>query len=158
MVLNRTFLLLTVFILSSCGGTSDSNKDDIATIREFLSHAGEAVNSGNVEAEVQRFTEDGIYMWPGVSAIEGHDSLRAWFQRRFSEFEVDLESESLELQVFGDWAFERGRTVSKIRRRGSDEFQTVHGKYINILGRQPEGSWLISRRIRNSDHPMVQLQ
>jgi uncharacterized protein (TIGR02246 family) len=134
-----------------------SDKDSIAAIREFVSHAGEAANSGDVEAEVNRFTEDGIYMWPGAPAIEGHDALRSWFQRRFSETEVDLESESLELQVFGDWAFERGRSVARIRRKGSSEVQTVRGKYINILRRQADGSWRIARRIRNSDHPTERL-
>jgi ketosteroid isomerase-like protein len=29
----------------------------------------------------------------------------------------------------------------------------VHGKYINILRRQEDGSWKIARRIRNRDHP-----
>lgn len=152
--MQQAYLLLIIFMLSACDMTQQANSNDITSIREFMNHAGEAVNSGDVEAEVQRFTEDGIYMWPGVPAIEGHDSLRAWFERRFSNVEVNLESESLELKVCGDWAFERGRSVAKIRRKGSDEVQTVRGKYLNILQRQSNGSWRIARRIRNSDHPL----
>ena len=114
-------LLISICLLSGCGEVSDSDEDDITAIREFLSHAGEAVNSGDVEAEVNRVTEDRISMWPGAPAIEGHDALRVWFRREFEEVDVDLESESLELHVFGDWAFERGTSVARVRRKGNDE-------------------------------------
>lgn len=150
----RALLVVMISVFLSCNGKTDSNEDDIAAIKEFLSNAGEAASSGDVEAEVNRFTEDGIYMWPGEPTIEGHDALRAWFQNRFSKVDVDLESESLELQVFGDWAFERGTSVARIIRKNSNQVQIVRGKYINILRKQPDGSWRIARRIRNNDHPV----
>lgn len=127
-------------------------EEDIAQIRKFLETDGEAVNKGDVEAEVNRFTEDGIYMWPDAPAIEGREALREWFERRFARVEAHIESRTEELVVSGDWAFERGTSVVRVRQKNSTHVDTVRGKHINILRRQPDGSWKIARRIRNRDH------
>jgi uncharacterized protein (TIGR02246 family) len=152
MKLNDALFTVLVFALLSCSGEKGSDQEDVVAIREFLSHTGVAVNSGDVEAEVNRFTEDGIYMWPGRPSIEGHDSLRAWFRHRFSKVDVDLECKSLELRVCGDWAFERGVSVAQIMPKSGGEVSTVRGKYLNVLRKQADGSWRIARRIRNNDH------
>ena len=114
------------------------------------------MNTGDVEAEVSRFTEDGIYMWPDGPSIEGHEALREWFQRRFARVDVRLENETKEIEVFGEWAFERGTYVAHIRPKTGDGAEVVRGKYVNILRRQPDGSWRIARSIRNRDHPAGQ--
>jgi ketosteroid isomerase-like protein len=153
-------LLFVVFgglamVVSGCAspGNGQSREADIAELRCFLETAGEAVNKGDVEGEVNRFTEDGIYMWPDAPSIEGHAALREWFERRFAQVEAYLESETKELEVCGDWAFERGTYVARIQPKSGNEVSTVHGKYVNILRRLPDGSWKIARRIRNRDHP-----
>jgi ketosteroid isomerase-like protein len=149
-----TAALIALLAASGCTDRSETADPGLAALHEFLSHAGEAVNAGDVEAEVGRFEPDGVYMWPGVPAIEGHEALRRWFEMRFSKFEIELESETLELEVVGEWAFERGRSVARIRPREGGEAQVVRGKYLNILRRQADGTWRISRRIRNADHPV----
>lgn len=145
--------VIVLLVLSGCTDRSDTEDADLASLHEFLSHSNDAVNAGDVEAEVTRFTTDGIYMWPGAPAIEGHDALRKWFEMRFAEVEVELESETLELEVIGEWAVERGRSVARIRPTAGGAAQTVRGKYLNILRRQADGTWRIARRIRNADHP-----
>ncbi len=149
------FMLLGVvlFIAGCARSDSPSREEDIAAIERFLETAGEAVTQGDVEAEINRFTDDGIYMWPDAPSIEGREQLRALFERRFAMVEARLESKTDEIEVAGDWAFERGTSVAYIRLQGQDHVDTVHSKYINILRRQPDGSWKIARRIRNRDHP-----
>jgi ketosteroid isomerase-like protein len=148
---------LAIAILG-CDRTDDerSRQADIAAIKRFLATAGDAVNTGDVDSEVSRFTEDGIYMWPDAPAIEGQSALHEWFQQRFARVEAHLENETQEIEVFGDWAFERGTYAARIRPKNSDHIVTVRGKYLNILRRQPDGSWKIARRIRNRDHPAGQ--
>lgn len=147
------WLIAVIFMCARCDKESKMEQD-IAEIKKFLVTAGEAVNQGDVEAEVGRFTEDGIYMWPDAPAIEGHEALREWFERRFAKVEAHIESKTEEIVVCGDWAFERGTSVVRIRQKSSDHIEIVRGKYLNILKRQPDGSWKIARRIRNRDHPV----
>jgi ketosteroid isomerase-like protein len=139
-----------------CQGDSPAPQvaDDEAEIRQFLETAGEAVSAGDVEAEVNRFTDDGIYMWPDAPAIEGREELREWFERRFALVEAQIQNQSQELVVSGDWAFERGTYVARIRPRAGTAVDTVLGKYVNVLRRQPDGSWKIAWRIRNRDDPV----
>lgn len=68
---------------------------------------------------------DAIFMNPDAPAIEGKAAIREWITQRFSE--VDLETGDT---VFVDW------------------------KEIATLRRQPDGSWLVSRVIGNSNVPM----
>ncbi len=146
-------VVIMLLVVSRCSNRSEMDGAELASLHEFLRHAGEAVSAGDVEAEVSRFTEDGIYMWPGAPAIEGHAALREWFEVRFSEVDTEVESETLELEVIGEWAFERDRSVATIRPKTGGAVRTVRGKYLNILRRQAEGTWRIARRIRNADHP-----
>jgi uncharacterized protein (TIGR02246 family) len=135
---------------------SSDRSTEVEAIQELLSTAGDAVNAGDVAAEIGRFTEDGIYMWPDVPSIEGREALQEWFQNRFAAVDVRLESTTEEIEVFGDWAFERGSYVAHIRPKGTEEAETLRGKHLNILRRQPDGSWRIARRMRNRDHPAKQ--
>ena len=156
------FLILICEIHFLSGGCDVNNKKesyekDLAAIRQFLQSSGDAVNAGDVEAEVNRFTEDGIYMWPDAPSIEGKEELGNWFRKRFAKVNLRLENITEEIEVCGDWAFERGIYVARIQPKERDEAETVYGKYINILNKQPDGSWKIARRIRNRDHPVGQL-
>jgi uncharacterized protein (TIGR02246 family) len=148
-------LLGTVLFLIACTqGDRPSREEDIAAIERFFEAAGEAVSQGDVEAEINRFTDDGIYMWPDAQSIEGREQLRAHFEKRFALVDARLESKTDEIEVAGDWAFERGSSVAYIRLEGQAHVDTVYGKHINILRRQPDGSWKIARRIRNRNHPV----
>ena len=98
MILKSAIVLILIFCLYilSCtfvnGKNTKSSEKDITAIKKFLEQSGEAVNNGDVEAEVNRFTEDGIYMWPDAPSIIGHDSLRKWFQLRFEKADVMISS------------------------------------------------------------------
>jgi ketosteroid isomerase-like protein len=150
-----------IFIISFIFNCSNSDKpssyeEDIAAINKFLASSGEAVKTGNVEAEVNRFTENGIYMWPNGPTIIGHDSLYSWFQRRFKKVTVNIENITEELEVCNDWAFERGKYIARIRPKNGGKVEIVHGKYLNIFKKQSDGTWRISHRIRNRNNKVSQ--
>jgi ketosteroid isomerase-like protein len=150
-------LIFIIHFLLGCEGINEkeSYEKDLAAIQKFINSSGEAVNAGDVDAEVNRFTEDGIYMWPDIPSIVGREELRNWFENRFAKVKVELENVTEEIELCGDWAFERGTYFAKIRSKSLDGVETVYGKYINILRKQSDGSWKIARRIRNRDHPAV---
>ncbi len=146
-------VLVLSFILCSCANKQESREEDISRIKQFMETSGQAVNDGDAQAQVARFTQDGIYMWPDHPSIQGREELLEFFTDRFLKVDVKLENRSEELKVFDGWAFERGTYTAEISPKAFDTLITVHGKYLSILQRQDDGNWLVSRRIRNQDHP-----
>ena len=140
---------------SGCATRRSTGPDLNADLQAILAvdESGDAaVTAGDVEGEISRFSEDGIYMWPDAPAVEGRTALRAWFTDLFERVEIELDNKTDEVEIHGDWAYTRGRSKAIIRPKDGGAARTVHGKYINILRRQPDGSWKITRRIRNRDH------
>jgi uncharacterized protein (TIGR02246 family) len=122
-------------------------------LEEFITWTREAFNKRDLEAYLSQYTDDAVYMWPDGPAIEGSVALRRFFTTRFAEFDATLENETLEIQIEGSLAFERGRSTARVRPKGGGEEQTIHEKYVNIFRLQTDGSWRLARRIRNRDHP-----
>jgi uncharacterized protein (TIGR02246 family) len=130
----------------------------IQSIKQIHKTAVKAIKAGDVATYINLFTADGIYMWPGVPAIVGREALRTWFEERFSKYSAELDKTVEETVVAGDWVFERGSEVSKIRNKSTNDVQVVRGKFINIFHQQSDGLWKIARRIRNFDHPTHSLK
>ena len=98
-----TCLLGTLFLtlVTACQAEDEEQREaDLAALRQFVATAGAAVNSGDVEAEVDRFTADGIYMWPDAPSIRGQESMRDWFARRFAQVDVHLENEMSNIESY----------------------------------------------------------
>jgi len=61
-----------------------------------------------------------------------------------------------EIQVTGEWAFDRGTYQWRgVPRAGGDAIDD-RGKYLVILQRQVDGSWKLARAMDNSDRPLAQ--
>ena len=112
-----------------------------------------ALNDGDVNAWVGAFTADGVQMPPNAPANLGRESIRAWSQAFLAPFRVQFALAVDEVQVAGDWAFERGTyTISLTPKAGGEPIQDI-GKYITIYERQTSGAWGMGRDIWNSNNP-----
>lgn len=127
----------------------DADLESIKQVRE--AHVA-AVNHGDVDAWMAQYAEDAVQMPPNRSANIGRRKIRPWaddFLRPFRSAAYALLVD--EVQVAGDWAFERGSykiTLTNKERGGS--VQDI-GKYITIYQRQPGGGWAMARDIWNSN-------
>lgn len=112
-----------------------------------------ALNDGDVNAWAGAFTADGVQMPPNAPANLGRESIRAWSQAFLAPFRVEFALAVDEVQVTGDWAFERGMyTITLTPKTGGEPMQDI-GKYITIYERQPSGAWGMARDIWNSNNP-----
>jgi uncharacterized protein (TIGR02246 family) len=124
---------------------------------EALNHVREAhiaaLNDGDVNAWVGAFTADGVQMPPNAPANLGRESIRTWSQAFLAPFRTAFALVVDEVQVAGDWAFERGTyTITLTPKAGGEPMQDI-GKYITIYERQPSGAWGMARDIWNSNNP-----
>ncbi len=128
-----------------------SEEDRAAILEAYDAYAG-SLNSGNGEAWLSNWDEDGIQMPPGGPA-RGKDALRQMILAAVEEMTFNLSIDVEEVQAAGPWAYARGTYAdARVPKAGGD---TIHidGKFLSILRRQPDGSWKIYRDCFSSNVP-----
>jgi ketosteroid isomerase-like protein len=111
----------------------------------------------DVESELSFVTDDAVYTPPGIPDVGGKAALRVWWTSR--EAADSLESFELdpgEIVVAADIAYSRGTSTSRFRDRRTGQISNQVVRHLDIIRRQADGRWLISRHIRNSSAPTRQ--
>jgi ketosteroid isomerase-like protein len=97
-------------------------------------------------------TEDFVALSPGKPPIIGKDVTRREVVCDLADLEIQsLQFEPAEIAVHGNWAWTWGRSQVVMRAKGDADFITVDGKYLWILRRQADGTWLIARDSAQAD-------
>lgn len=147
------FIILLV-IFAGCEREEEfpvNDEEDILSIEQMSAERAEAFRNGDAAGIAVHFTEDGILMAPGSPAQQGREAVREYYQSIFDEFETSLDSYYDEVDVSGDLAFGRGfADVTAISRESGDTIRST-SKYINILQRQPNGTWQTTHDIWNDN-------
>lgn len=131
--------------------TSTTSAADADAIRQIFSAFVAAKLARDVERELSFVTDDAVYTPPGMPDVDGKAALRAWWTSR--EVADSLEAFELdpgEIAIAGDLAYSRGTSTSRFRNRRTGQISNQVVRHLDILRRQPDGRWLISRHIRNS--------
>jgi len=126
--------------------------EDVAAIRASTEAYLQAWKSGDDAALAALFTEDGILMPPNESAIQARDAIRAW-EDLPPPIEANLTI--VEIDGRGDLAYVRGTYTDTYKAIDKPGLIQDTGKYIEILRKQQDGSWLIAILIFNSDLPLT---
>ena len=140
------------------GCETDRPETDIdaytTAIKIVIEQAAEAWKAGDLNTFAGLFTDDSIWMSPGVAPLRGKDAWRAWLEPGWNDVTVvDLSSSSEEIVVIDDWAFQRHiNGWVEIDEVGGETTQ-YYFKGIWILRRQEDGAWKIARYIFNENVP-----
>lgn len=129
------------------GGTSATPRADItvdqakAAINRTRNEYVSAWRAANADRITNLYTNDALVLYPNQAAIAGRTAILAYFKSFFAEFTQEVfELTSVEIEVVGPWAFDRGTVRWRgVPRAGGDPVED-HGKYLVILQRQPDGS------------------
>ena len=127
--------------------------EDVAAIRAIPQSYAEAVLASDWAAVAPHYTEDAVRLPPNALLIEGRAAIQAAYEglpRTFTEFS----STPLEIDGRGDLAYARGTATLTLAVEGVPEPVSDTVKYLEILRKQPDGAWLISRICWNSDLPL----
>lgn len=150
-VLKSVFVVC--FLMISCVEKSaENNPDDIRAIEEMSAARADAFNRGDAAAIAIYFTEDGILMAPGSPALTGREAVEGYYQQIFDQYVTELDSYYEEVKVSGDFAFGRGIAEVTLTPRNGGERIVSTSKYVNLLRRQEDGSWLTTHDIWNENH------
>lgn len=158
----RTFQSTKIFIaflfsqlpglLISCSGSL--SKDDaaaITAIKAMSAARAKAFNEGDASAIAIHFTEGGILMAPGAEATSGREAVERYYRSIFDAYATSLESGYVDVKVSGDLAYGQGYAKVKLVPHGGGDTLVSTAKYINILERQADGTWLTTHDIWNGN-------
>lgn len=129
----------------------DTTMDEQA-ISDMSDARSKAFNEGNAARIAKHFTDDGILMPPGLKSKSGRIAVQKYYQAIFDQYDTELESGYLEIEVSGKLAYGRGYAKVRLTPKCGGETTTSEAEYINILKKQPNGSWKTTHDIWNSSN------
>lgn len=100
-------------------------------------------------ATAQLFSEDARFMPPNGGITEGRPAIRAWLAA-FPPM-ANFTLTPIEIEGRGDLAYVRGTYSFTLVGPDGHQIGEDRGKYLEIRRKQPDGKWLMTIDIYNSD-------
>lgn len=153
------FRIIAVLVLLGCGGAAPSPAVDVeadrAAIRAEIASAIAAHNAADAEAWATVSDESIIIMVDGGPSVQGRAAILEWIRAFYAANRIsDMSGEAVEIEIAGDWAYSRGHFSATLTPPAGGAPTRMDGKEIVIWQRQPDGAWLASRAIFNSNIPL----
>lgn len=145
--------LAITMAVSACGGAKQEpgfTRADADTIRKTASDLSAAYSAKNVDAAVELFSPEAVFMPPNAPLLRGRDAIRTYFTKRFAEGVV-LRLEPQDVGGDGQLAFQSGTYTVTIEKPGAAPIRD-RGKYL-FLSRLTTGKWMFHQSIWSSDLP-----
>ena len=151
--------LVIVLALAGCTtarAPTKSNAADLAAITEFNRQYVKAINDGD-SAALSALTDDDHMMIGAGPPVAGKAALNETMARGFAQSKFAEVWMPVETVIDGNLAYQRGTfTVTSTPKSGSGTARTTHGNFLRIYRRQPDGSWVMTRDMLNTDRPAAQ--
>jgi len=150
-------LPLMLFVAACQPATMELTDDDLAAIRALAPAMDEVTLAGDFDALAAMYTEDCIVMPANAEAIEGRTNFLAMIESggfEFSEYVTEL----LDVYGYGDVAYVWATYSETYTMEGVAEPISDTGKVLTVLRKQPDGSWLFSLWMCNSDRPLPSME
>jgi uncharacterized protein (TIGR02246 family) len=125
---------------------------DVAAIKTLHDAYVQAVLAGGLKATAEFYAEDAILIAKGP-IIQGREAFKKSLES-LSKASPTITAFNLtlaEIDGRNDLAFVRGTASMSMASEGAPEPIQYAGKFLEILRKQKDGSWLIAREIRASD-------
>lgn len=156
-------LPLVVFatVLAACAPASQGPISGGAAETEAVAEAIEAmeaqyasaITSGDLEAILAIYADDGIHMVPNQPAHIGKSAIRTLWEERFAQTVFETNTTVEEVRVSGDLAVSRMSMQGTTTPKDGSEPGAINLKGITIYEKQSDGSWKRVWSTYNSNTP-----
>jgi ketosteroid isomerase-like protein len=123
-------------------------------IRRAVEEFTTAYNSRNLEDLPAIFADDLIDMSAGGPTRTGEEARKHFVSRvatTHEDFTPHLVIQIDEIQVAGDWAYQRGSLVVTLEPRAGGETSYIRQRYLEIWRKDVLGNWKIAIEMDNSE-------
>ena len=151
MTLRLDTAVLTTALLVAAACTLATEQSDLDAISGLLSEFEAALTAGDAAAYAALFTPDAVSLSPGKPDETGREAIQAAVQAQTDRASLSISMvSSREMEIANDWAYVWATyTGTTTPRSGDTPSEIISGRIVNILKRQPDGSWKIFIHIRN---------
>jgi uncharacterized protein (TIGR02246 family) len=127
---------------------------DIARVYKLWAEYAAACHAGDLDRFMALWTDDAIQMPPDAPRRIGKAAIREGMQAGFDRFHMrNVIPRTEEVRVLGDRAYSHGTYTVDMTPKGGGETMTLAAKFLDVLERQPDGSWKIAVDCHNYDMP-----
>ena len=149
----RPLIGLLVVLLGACRVTPPTlSAVDKAGIRAVTDSLVAYMRANRDSALAGLYTRHAVFMPPNAGIVEGRPAILANFQA--TPAVTDFTLTDVDIDGRGDLAYVRGTYSIAVPAAAGRPAESDHGKFLEIRRRQPDGKWLISTDIYNSDVPL----
>jgi ketosteroid isomerase-like protein len=144
-------LVLVVAFSMACRAGGDSkdaasspqlSEADLAGIRAADSAFAEAANVGNLDGIVAVYAKNAALLPPNLPPQKGQAAIRSFWGGFFQAYTVRFEIGSDMVEGRGDLAYNLGHyRFTAVPKAKSGPGVADEGKFVEILKKQPDGSW-----------------
>jgi ketosteroid isomerase-like protein len=133
--------------------SSASYATDLAAISAFNVKYLKAINSGDINALSALTDEDHIAITPGRPPLMGKTANIAANGRAYQQFNIAENWTTVETVIDGNLAYQRGSFTVTATPKAGGTGRPVGGTFLRIYRRQPDGSWIMTRDMFNTEQP-----
>ena len=135
---------MALLIVAMIPAVSHPQANDQSQFEALLADLEAAVEHADIERWLSAFSAQAIVMPPTSPPVRGHDAIRALYEPAFSGYSAIAVDYRLEgIQWEGNLATIHYSGRATLTRETGDTYESkTH--HVDILQRQPDGSWLIS--------------
>jgi uncharacterized protein (TIGR02246 family) len=148
--------LLLIGLSLSCersGGERDRERD-LAQINQLFEQVVTATENGDALQYASLYTEDAVVMERDRASIEGRDAIGHRTSEFFEEYNCDVvHMFPKRTEIALKWAFVHYEVAGTCDAKEGSESFVFDLKCLDILERQPDDSWQVSRHMCNPNAP-----
>jgi uncharacterized protein (TIGR02246 family) len=149
----RTICLISLVLLAATCLVAGPVEDEAAIKSLFDKHIA-AFNAGDAAAVAALFTDDGEMIPPDRAPLAGKNMIQWGMNIAFDLFTAKIGETSLHVELAGDSAYTRRAYTIAITATTSGAELEITANWLEILKRQPDGSWKIAIEMVNSNQPL----
>jgi ketosteroid isomerase-like protein len=145
--------VLSLAFLAACQpGVAPLTDEDVAAFGNLRTALVQATLAGDCDAVAAIYAESAVSLPQDAPIVEGRTAIRAACEAEEATTQ-DFSITSLQVDGYGDLAFDRGTWSQTFVSEGMAEPVTITGKYLVIYRKQADGSWICTVEIWNLDAP-----
>jgi len=152
--MRTALLLVSVFALNACSGPEVPVETEASASRIELGQMNRdfaaALNAKDAKAAAALYAEDAVLIPPGEPIVQGRPAIEEYWREALESGGIrDVSVETMDAQSSGPLGYETGSFVLTVN--GPDgEPMVDRGRYIELLRREPDGTWRSTHGIWNA--------